>query len=122
MDNIWEQVDFDLFPRTLQELSEFIGEDGVRALARDYRGKKVYIPSSRLSNHYLLDTLGEEALRVLSAEMGGNYFCVPFCKAITDLRRNSDIKEKREKGWSFPDLMAHFGLSRATLQSVVSQG
>lgn len=118
--DIWQQVDFDLFPRTLKELSKFIGEDGVRALAREYRGRKIYIPKSRLTNHYLLETLGEKALQKWSSEMGGLYFCVPLCKGVTDKRRNLDIKSKRQDGWSFSDLMGHYNLSRATLQLIVN--
>lgn len=120
--DIWHKVDFDLFPRTLRELAEFIGEDGVRALARHFRGKKIYIPKSRLQNKLLLQALGEEALRRWSLEQGGLYFEVPLCKAISDQRRNLDIKAKRDEGWSILDLMGHFNLSRATLQLVFSGG
>ena len=118
--DIWDKVDFNLFPSTLQELACHVGEDGMRALARDYRGQRIYVPKSRLENHFLLNTLSKEALIDWSHAQGGLYFHVPLCKSVLDERRNSEIKEKRASGWSFCDLMSHFNLSRATLQLIVN--
>lgn len=117
--DIWDQTNFDFFPQSLQDLVEHIGESGVRALARDFRGQKIYVPSARLENKALLKTLGKEALERWSSAQGGLYFAVPLCKKILKEQRNSDIKQKKQEGWSFSDLMEHFGLSRATLQLVV---
>lgn len=118
--DIWTKVDFSLYPKTMQRLAEYIGERRVRLLVREYRGQRLYVPKHATENHYLVETIGFEALENLSFAMGGLYITVPLCKRITNEYRNAKIKVHRQKGLSFADLIDSYNLSHSSLKLILS--
>lgn len=119
MDN-WSEVDFSLYPETMQRLAKYIGELGVRLLVHEFRGQRLYIPKHPTEDHFLVEIIGFEALEKLSFAMGGLYISIPLCKRISNQSRNNRIKKHRQEGWSFPALISHYNLSASSLKLILS--
>lgn len=116
----WEKVDFSLYPKTMRELTEHIGESGARALVRNFRGQRLYIPKHVKEDHPFVEILGIEAYKNLSFALGGGYITVPLCKAITNHFRNQEIQSHRKQGWSFSSLISHYDLSVSSLKIILN--
>ena len=90
-----------------------------------FAGMNVYIPKTRpAGSQHLLEVLSQESLKQLSKEFGGLYILVPMQwqskKWKKGSTRNCLIKRQRKAGYTIPQLIRTFGLSRRQIYRILA--
>lgn len=104
------------------DLVALVGEDNLRALVAQFGGLVLYIPKDMTPDHPIAQTIGLDAARMLSKDMGGYRLLIPTGYGQRLRERNRAICEAHAAGASVPDLVRRFHLSPRTITTVVSRG
>ena len=103
-------------PALLYDLREAFGEETALRLARHYGGRKIYVPSRPLAEHYLARTMGVAVLAWLVSRTPGQEVLVPMATASHQKQREAEIRHYIESGADVATIVARFGIHERTVQ------
>lgn len=107
------------WPRSLIELKEVIGTNGVVRLVEGFGGVRVFIPKQLRDGHRLVANLGQEVAGRLSRHFGGETLSIP--RAVRTLRRmrNREIVEQYNAGIPVRRLAMTFRLTERQIYTIL---
>ena len=100
------------------ELLELIGPEALRELSAARGGRRLYVPRSVRSGHWLAGALGPEVAERLAFQYGGCRIDIPEL-GVRRADRNEEIRRCHAAGASMADVAGRFGLSERQVRRIL---
>lgn len=99
-------------PGVLAEIAHVAGVETAIAIAREFGGRRLYLPRTPASDHRLCKLIGEPPAKLICAHLtsgtAGDYFAVPSARAFLHWY---DARRLRAQGKSHPEISRAIGVS-----------
>jgi len=103
-------------PNSVQELAELIGLEAVWKLVQARGGRRLTVPKTIHSEHWLLELIGEPSLINLIERFNGEEIEIPVCNIA---KRRAAVAEFVNMGRSISEAAAEFGMTRRGIQKML---
>lgn len=100
-----------LLPPSLAELARVSSVAAALALAREYGGRRIYIPEVMTETHPLAELIGYDAATALSHHYPGDRLEIPVFRDLRARIKANAIVAARRAGRSQADLAAEYGMT-----------
>ena len=118
-----DTIHIDSLPKRLREAAELIGVPAALLLAREYGGRRLYVPlpANCHEEHPLARLLGLDALRKLAEEWGGQeHFTIPCATNVQRVLRNAQVRAARAAGTCVSQIAQQFGMTERHVARIIS--
>lgn len=111
--NLSDQLDPDLLPDSLNQLSDIMGLNAALSLVRTMPGVRVYVPANMTESNAIAQIVGMEAAQKLSKHFAGDRIQLPSIKLqLQDIQ----LYQLKADGFSNKDCALKMGVTERTIE------
>lgn len=108
------------WPELINRIAEVVGDEAALNLFIRFPGRHLVVPKTKIANHIISQTIGEEKFDLLRKAFAGEHLKIPNGRLLIINDRNNQIVEDFLNGKKICDLAADYNLCDRQISKIVN--